>query len=85
MMAGPRLLEMADPARVQALLRAPNVRVILQPQAHDCGTAGSRFRGLFKHPPRWGRPQKLTTNIESTDNPPRVWTFKRLRFPAGVV
>jgi len=76
--AGPRLIEMADPQRVEALMRAANVRVIrrygrdiVELQLMDYGD-GSRV------PPKWGRPQKLSTNLEADDNPPRVWKFKRV-------
>jgi len=77
--AGPRLVEMADPQRAEVLMRAPNVRVILRHgrtvveiQLLDHGDA-SRI------PPKLGRPQKLSTNFESSDNPPRVWKFKRVQ------
>lgn len=73
--AGPRLLEMADPQRVEVLLRAPNVRVlryrrtIVEVQLLDFGDT-SRI------PPKWGNPQKLSTDLEADDNPANVWKFK---------
>lgn len=75
--AGPRLVEMADPQRAEALSRAPNVRAliyrntIVELQILDYGDA-SRI------PPKWGNPQKLSTNLESEDNPSRVWKLKRI-------
>jgi hypothetical protein len=75
--AGPRLLEMADPQRVESLMRAPNVRVlryrhtIVEVQVTDYGDS-SRI------PPRWGNPMRLSNDSPSDDNPPRVWKLKRL-------
>lgn len=75
--AGPRLVEMADPQRAEALMRAPNVRAliyrraIVELQIMDFGDSA-------RVPPKWGKPQKLSTNLESADNPPRVWKLKRL-------
>jgi hypothetical protein len=81
--AAGRLVEKAGPERVQALLRAANVRVILRHkrtivelQLLDYGRTESRI------PSKWGNPQKLSSNLEALDNPPRVWKFKRLQdFP----
>lgn len=75
--AGPRLVEMADPSRVEVLLRAPNVkplrykRVIVELQILDYGDAA-------RIPPKWGNPQKRSTNLECDDNPARTWKLKRL-------
>jgi hypothetical protein len=75
--AGPRLVEMADLSRVEALLRAPNVRVlryrhqIVELQILDYGNSA-------RVPPKWGNAQKFSTNLESEDNPARTWKFKRL-------
>ena len=75
---GARLLQMADPQRVQCLLKAPNVRAIwrhnreiVEIQIMDLGY-GDRVPG------KWGNPQRLSTNLGSEDNPPRVWKLKRL-------
>jgi hypothetical protein len=75
--AGPRLVEFADPQRVEVLLQAPNVhaiykhgRTLVELQLRDCGDS-SRI------PPKWGNPQKLSTDLESDDNPPRIWKLKR--------
>jgi hypothetical protein len=76
-MAGPRLVEMADPSRVQMLLHGSNARPriyrhrIVEIQLLDYGDCS-------RVPAKWGRPQKLCTNLETEENPPTVWTFKRL-------
>jgi hypothetical protein len=68
---------MADPQRVQVLALAPNVKVlrykraIVELQLVDFGDSS-------RVPAKMGRPQKLSTNFESDDNPARVWKFKRL-------
>jgi hypothetical protein len=75
--AGPRLVEMADPQRAEALMRAPNVRAlmyrrsIVELQILDYGDASHI-------PAKWGKPQKLSTNLECEDNPRGAWKFKRL-------
>jgi hypothetical protein len=77
--SGPRILEFAGPERVRQLLRAPNatavrkrktgevVCVLLEPHGDD-----SRLHA------RGGNPQRLSHDCETEDNPPRVWTFKKL-------
>lgn len=75
--SGPRLVEMADPQRAEALLRAPNARpliyrrTIVEIQLLDYGDSS-------RVPPKWGRAQKLSTNLESDDNPAQVWKFKQV-------
>lgn len=75
--AGPRLLEMADPQRAEALMRAPNVRALMyrrtvvELQILDYGDSA-------RVPPKWGKPQKLSTNLEADDNPRGAWKFKSL-------
>lgn len=78
-MAGARLLEMADPQRVEVLMRAPNVvairrhkRTLVELQMLDYGD-NSRI------PPKWGNSQKLSTDLEADDNPARVWKLKRVQ------
>jgi hypothetical protein len=79
--AGPRLVEMADAQRAEVLARAPNVRAlryrrnIVELQIVDYGDS-SRI------PPKWGNPQKLSSNREADDNPPRVWKFKSIKMQA---
>jgi len=83
-MAGSRVIEFADPARVQKLIRASNVKVIrkrktgtvVEIQLQECGD-DSRTHS------KWGNPQKLSHNSETADNPPRVWTLKRLPDPSA--
>jgi hypothetical protein len=78
-MAGPRLVEMADPCRVNSLLRGNNVRVILRHKRYIAEIQLLDYGDSSSVPAKWGRPQKLSTNLETEENPPRVWTFKRLR------
>jgi hypothetical protein len=76
--AGPRLVEMADAQRVAVLMRAPNVRVILRHKRIPVEIQLLDHGDSWRIPPKWGRPQKLSTNLEGPDNPPRVWKFKRI-------
>lgn len=76
--AGPRLVEMADPQRVGVLLRAPNVRPILRHKRTIVELQILDYGDSSRVPPKWGRPQKLSTNLEADDNPARVWKFKRI-------
>lgn len=76
--AGPRLVEMADPQRVLVLMRAPNVRVILKHGRTIVELQLLDYGDASRVPPKWGKPQKLSTNFESDDNPARVWKLKRL-------
>ena len=82
--AGPRIIEIAGPERVRQLLAAPNavpVRkrktgAIVAIQLLEWGD-DSRLHT------RDGNPLKLSHCHETPENPPRVWTFKRLPAPAG--
>jgi hypothetical protein len=76
-MAGPRLLEMADPQRVEVLLLAPNVRPILRHKKTLVELQIEDYGDSSRIPPKWGKPQKLSTDFEADDNPPTVWKFKR--------
>jgi hypothetical protein len=77
--AGPRIVEFADPERVRRLLSAPNVKIIRKRktgaivaiQLLEWGD-DSRLHT------RDGNPQKLSHNHETPENPPRVWTLKKL-------
>lgn len=70
---------MAGPERVQHYLLASNAEIIRQRkthsiveiQLHDYGDDSRRKA-------KWGNPQKLSIDDETRDNPPKVWTFKRL-------
>jgi hypothetical protein len=69
---------MADPRRVEILMRAPNVRAILRHKRVLVELQIIDHGESFRVPPKWGRPQKLSTNLESEDNPRGAWKFKRL-------
>jgi hypothetical protein len=69
---------MADPARVRALVRAPNARVILRHKKTIAEIQLLNYADESHMPSRWGNPQALTTKGEDFDNPPRVLKFKRL-------
>jgi hypothetical protein len=79
--SGPRLLEMADPQRAEALMRSANVkalrykRTIVELQILDYGDSS-------RVPAKWGNPQKLSTDFESDDNPARVWKLKQIKMHA---
>lgn len=76
-MAGPRLLEMADPQRAMVLMRAPNVRAIWRHKRTIVELQVLDYGDSSHVAPKWGKPQKLSTNLESDDNPRGVWKFKR--------
>ena len=68
---------MADPQRAEALMRSTNVRAlrykrtIVELQVLDYGDS-SRMA------PKWGNPQKLSTDLEAEDNPAGVWKLKKV-------
>jgi hypothetical protein len=77
-LAGQRLIEFADPARVRQLLLAPNARAVrrrkgtlveIQIAVHG---DDSRVR------PREGTAQSLVHRAETEENPRRVWALKKL-------
>lgn len=76
--AGPRLLELADPQRVQVLLRAPNVRAILRHKKTLVELQVMDHGDSSRIAPRWGNPQKLSHNSETPTNVQGVWELKRL-------
>jgi hypothetical protein len=78
-MSGSSLVEMADPARVQVLLRAANVRVIRRHRREIVELQLLDFGNSYRISPKWGNAQKLSTNLETPDNPARVWTLKKVR------
>ena len=69
---------MADPQRAEILMRAPNVRAILRHKRTLVELQILDFGDSSRVPPKFGRPQKLSTDLEAEDNPPRVWKLKRL-------
>lgn len=76
--AGPRLLEMADPQRVQMLLLAPNVRPIFKHKRTIVELQVQDYGDSLRVAPKCGNPQKLSTDLESDDNPAGTWKFKRI-------
>lgn len=82
-MAGPRLVEMADPQRVEALLRARNVIAVRRHKRNIVELQLCDFGDSARIPPKWGKPQKLSTSLECDDNPHGVWKFKRLAVTRG--
>jgi hypothetical protein len=70
---------MADPQRVEALMRAPNVIAIRRHKRNIVELQIVDYGDCSRIPPKWGKPQKLSTNLEADDNPARVWKFKSLR------
>ena len=74
--AGPRLVEMADPQRLEVLMRAPNVKV-LRYRRMVVEVQLLNFGDSSRVPPKLGNPQKLSTQLEADDNPAGVWKFKR--------
>lgn len=75
--SGPRLLEMADPQRVEVLLLAPNVRPIFRHKRTLVQLLVEDYGDSSRVPAKCGNPQKLSTNLEADDNPQNVWKFKK--------
>jgi len=69
---------MADPSRVQALMRGSNVRVILRHKRTIVELQLLDYADESRVPARLGNPQSCTTRAESDSNPPHLLTFKRL-------
>jgi hypothetical protein len=80
--AGPRIVEIAGPERVRQLLAAPNaVAVRKRKTGAIVAIQLLDFGDSLRVPSRYGNPQKLSHNHETPENPPHVWTFKRLPAP----
>jgi hypothetical protein len=78
-MAGPRCIEFADPARVQKLIGASNVKVIRKRKTGRIVEIQLlEYGDDSRTPSKCGNPQKLSHNHETPDNPPGVWTLKKL-------
>jgi hypothetical protein len=77
--AGSRFVEFAGPERVQKLLQASNVKII---RKRKTGAVVEiqllEYGDDSRTPSKWGNPQKLSHNHETPDNPPGVWTLKKL-------
>lgn len=79
-MHGPRCLELAGPQRLLCLLKGPNVEVIrrrkdhkiVELQIHEVGDDSMELS-------RGGNASTNSHNKETVTNPPRCWTFRRLR------
>ena len=77
-MSGGSVIEMADPERARAILRAPNAistaltrqKLIAEIELLDCGAD-------WRYKPAWNNPQKHVLKSETEENPRNVWTFKR--------
>jgi hypothetical protein len=79
-MAGDRCLEMADPARVRQLSLARNAKIIRKHKTAAIVEIHLLDYGEdFRVPHHWGNPQKLSTRLETDDNPPNVWMLKKVR------
>ena len=77
--AGPRIVEIAGPERVRQLLAAPNaVAVRKRKTGAIVAIQLLDFGDNLRIPSKYGNPQRLSHNAETPENPPRVWTFKRL-------
>jgi hypothetical protein len=77
--AGPRIVEIAGPERVRQLLAAPNaVAVRKRKTGAVVAIQLLEWGDDFRLHTCDGNPRKLSHCHETPDNPPRVWTFKRL-------
>ena len=78
-MAGPRIIEIADPQRVRRLLEGCNVKVVRRPK-----TGAIVELQVLQHgddsrtPSRWANPQRLSHNHETPTNVQGVWALKKL-------
>jgi hypothetical protein len=85
-MCGLRCVEKAGPARVAQLAKAPNAVLVRQRrdkklveiQLYDVGD-DSRKRGQA------GNPQRYSHDHETAENPPNVWTLRRIATEARPV
>ena len=78
-MSGSALVEMADVSRVRSLLAGANVRVIRRHRREIVELQLLDHGDNYRIPHKWGNPQKLSTDLETPDNPAGVWTLKKLR------
>jgi len=80
-MAGPRCIERAGPERLLRLAGAPNIQVVRQRKTGNIVEVQVlEFGDDSRLPSKYGNPFKLSTDYETPDNPPNVWTLKKL-FP----
>jgi hypothetical protein len=79
-MAGPRCIEFAGPARVQRLVQAANVKIVRKRKTGNIVEIQLlEYGDDSRLPGKWGNPQATSTRAESDDNPPNVWTLKKVR------
>jgi hypothetical protein len=78
-MCGLKCVELAGPARVARLERAPNARVIRRHrdgravEVQLCSVGDDSAR-----PPRRGNPRRYSHDRDTPENPLHVWTLKRV-------
>ena len=78
--AGPRCLELADPARVRQLLLAPNVEVVRRHKDRAvCEIHLLEYGDDARLLPRQGNAQRLSYNFETDENPRGCWALKLLK------
>ena len=74
-----RCLELAGPARVDQLLKAPNVKAIRRRKDRRIVELQVRpFGDDSIRPERRGNPLKYSSKGETERNPPNCWTLKHL-------
>lgn len=79
------IVDVVDEARARRMASAPNVTAsfVRQRKTKKIVRLVIRdFGGNYKGPRR-GNPRQYSHDHETRDNPPRVWTFKRLGFAGG--
>lgn len=78
-MAGPRLIELADEVRLRVILRASNAVPVLRHKHTIVEVQLLNYADCTRIPERWGNPQKHSTLPPPTEDAPvRTWKFKRL-------
>lgn len=81
-MAGPRLIEMADEPRLRVILRAPNAVPILKHKRTLVEVQLLDYADCTRLRERWGNPQKYSTLPPPTEDAPvRTWKFKGIAAP----
>ena len=71
---------MAGPERVEVLLVAVNaVPVLVRKTGAVAAVQLLDYGDDSRQPSRWGNPFTTSTRLETAENPPNVWTLKRVR------
>jgi hypothetical protein len=61
-------------------MSAPNVRIVRKRKTgHIVEIQLLEYGDDSRLPGKWGNPQATSTRAESDDNPPNVWTLKKVR------